>query len=501
MIDSDIAIIGGGINGVGIARDAAGRGLSVALFEKADLASATSSASTKLIHGGLRYLEHYAFALVRESLTERERLLKIAPHVIRPLRFVLPHEPGMRPAWMLRLGLFLYDHLGGREILPGTRTLDLKRDEAGLPLHEGLTRGFEYSDLWCEDARLVALNARDAADRGSRIHTRVSVQAARRITVDTSSVWQLDLRDEETGTIRQETTRILVNAGGPWAGQVTSDVMALKIPARIRMVQGSHIVVPRLFSHNRAYIFQNRDGRIVFAIPYEGAFTLVGTTDQDYQGDPAKASASTKEIAYLCQAVSEYFRTGVTPADVIWTYSGVRPLYDDGASKAQEATRDYVLHLDAPQGEAPALSVFGGKLTTYRHLAENALAKLAPHLPDVARGKPNWTMGAPLPGGDFPHDGIETLLAELVARAPFLAPDHARRLVRAYGTKAFELLGDAKSATDLGRQYGATLTDREISYLRDKEWAKRAEDVLWRRSKLGLHMDESERMNLQAAFG
>lgn len=499
-MDYDLAIIGGGINGAGLARDAAGRGLSVGLFEKADLASATSSASTKLIHGGLRYLEHYAFALVRESLSERERLLKIAPHIIRPLRFVLPLEPGMRPAWMVRLGLFLYDHLGGREILPGTRSLDLASDLAGPPLRGDLRRAFEYSDLWCEDARLVALNARDAAARGAAIHTRTAVRSARRSVVDGNPSWLLELRDEETGVTRTARARILVNAAGPWAGQVTGDVMGLGVPARIRMVKGSHIVVPRLFAHDRAYIFQNRDGRIVFAIPYETAFTLVGTTDHDYEGDPAKAAASEAEIAYLCAAVSSYFRQPVAPTDVVWTYSGVRPLYDDGASKAQEATRDYVLHLDAPAGEAAALSVFGGKLTTYRHLAENALAKLAPHLPEIARGKANWTMNEALPGGDFPHDQIETLIAEISARAPFLAPRHARRLARAYGTCAFELLGDAREALDLGRNYGADLTDREVAYLKDREWARSADDVLWRRSKLGLHMRPDERSAFAETF-
>lgn len=500
MTIQDLAIIGGGINGVGIARDAAGRGLSVALYEQADLASATSSASTKLIHGGLRYLEHYAFALVRESLMERERLLRIAPHIIWPLRFVLPLEPGMRPAWLIRLGLFIYDHLGGRKILPPTRTLDLSRDEAGASLRTSLRRAFEYSDLWCQDARLVALNARDAANRGASIHTRCRILAARRIREGDTLCWRLELRDETTGASQIALARILINAAGPWAGDIAGHVMGLNIPARIRMVKGSHIVVPRLFAHDRAYIFQNRDNRIVFAIPYEGAFTLIGTTDRDYQDDPARAEAGTEEIAYLCAAVSEYFRKPVTPADVVWSYSGVRPLYDDGASKAQEATRDYVLHLDAPEGTAPSLSVFGGKLTTYRHLAESVLAKLAPHLPDAIREKPAWTMNEALPGGDFPHDGFDALLAGLRARAPFLPPPLAWRLARNYGTTTFDILGDARSFSDLGRDHGAGLTDREIDHLRRMEWAHAADDVLWRRSKLGLHMTRAQRDAVAALF-
>jgi glycerol-3-phosphate dehydrogenase len=494
----DLAIIGGGINGAGIARDAVGRGLSVTLFEKNDLASATSSASTKLIHGGLRYLEHYAFRLVRESLQEREKLLKIAPHIIWPLRFILPQTPGMRPGWLLRLGLFLYDNLGGREILPGTRRLNLTTAPFAENLAAHLTGGFEYSDLWVEDARMVVLNARDAAMRGADIRVRTSVHSARRVIEGGKPLWMIEARDE-AGAITRHAARILVNAAGPWAGDVTGGVMGLNVPARIRMVQGSHIIVKRLFAHDRAFIFQNSDGRIVFAIPYETDFTLIGTTDQDYQGDPSKVAISRDEIAYLTAAVSEYLRTPVTPGDVVWTYSGVRPLYDDGASKAQEATRDYVLKLDAPEGEAPALNIFGGKLTTYRRLAEHALADLGPWLPAEARAR-SWTTSEALPGGNFPHDGFEALVAEISRRYPFLAARNTRRLARGYGTEAFAMLGEAEAAGDLGRAFGAGLSEREVLWLKEQEWARRPDDVLWRRSKLGLHMSAAERDAFAAAF-
>ncbi|PWC31547.1 glycerol-3-phosphate dehydrogenase, partial [Azospirillum sp. TSO22-1] len=361
-------MIGGGINGCGIARDAAGRGASVFLCEQGDLASATSSASTKLIHGGLRYLEYYEFRLVREALKEREVLWRMAPHIIRPLRFVLPHLAGLRPAWFLRLGLFLYDHLGGRERLPGTRTLDLRTDEAGQPLKPGLKRAFEYSDCWVEDARLVVLNAQDAARLGATIRTRTRcVEAARR-----DGLWQVTVEDVRTGVRSTIRAKVLVNAAGPWVAEVLEQCLRTEVGHRIRLVQGSHIVVPRLFAHERCYIFQNADGRIVFAIPYERDFTLIGTTDQDYQGDPAGVHATEAEITYLCAAAGEYFATPIRPEDVVWSYSGVRPLFDDGASAAQAATRDYVLALDAPEGGAPLLSVFGGKITTYRKLAEAA---------------------------------------------------------------------------------------------------------------------------------
>ena len=484
----DLVIIGGGINGCGIARDAAGRGASVALFEQSDLASGTSSASTKLIHGGLRYLEHYEFRLVREALTEREVLWRMAPHIVWPLRFVLPHHKGLRPAWLLRLGLFLYDHLGGRKLLPPTRTLDLETDAAGTPLKDRKARAFEYSDCWVEDARLVVLNARDAAARGALIRTRTRVVSARR----EGALWIVETEGPEgRDTIA---ARALVNAAGPWVSQVQGQVVRHNDPSAIRMVQGSHIVVPRLHDHDRCYIFQNADGRIVFAIPYERDFTLIGTTDRDWYDDPAAVKATPEEIDYLCAAASEYFARPVTPADVVWTYSGVRPLYDDGASKAQEATRDYVLELDAADDAAPLLSVFGGKITTYRRLAESALERLSPYCAWAA--KPVWTANSTLPGGEFATDGFEAQVAALDAAAPWLAPQTARRLVRAYGTEARAIIGDARDEAGLGRRFGADLTEAELRHLIAKEWARTADDVLWRRTKLGLRLDEGERAAL-----
>ncbi|HEY0567060.1 MAG TPA: glycerol-3-phosphate dehydrogenase, partial [Xanthobacteraceae bacterium] len=387
----DLAIIGGGVNGTGIARDAAGRGASVILFEQSDLASGTSSASTKLIHGGLRYLEHREFRLVRESLAEREVLWRLAPHIIWPLRFVLPSDEGVRPRWLVRLGLFLYDHIGGRERLPATKSLDLTRDPAGQPLNPRLKRAFEYSDCWVEDSRLVVLNARDAADRGAVIRTRSRVVAAERAP----DHWRVAVDSE--GVRETVVARVLVNAAGPWVGEVLANVVQAPPPAAVRLVQGSHIVVPRLFADERAYIFQNRDGRIIFAIPYERDFTLIGTTDRDYVGNPSDVTADGDEITYLCAAASLYFRAPVQPTHVVWSFAGVRPLHDTGADAAQRATRDYMLSLD--ETDAPLLSVFGGKITTYRVLAEAALAKLAPRL--TAAAKPDWTATAPLPGGDF----------------------------------------------------------------------------------------------------
>jgi glycerol-3-phosphate dehydrogenase len=486
----DLAIIGGGINGVGIARDAAGRGWSVLLAEAGDLGSATSSASTKLIHGGLRYLEYYEFRLVREALLEREVMWGIAPHIIWPLRFVLPHHAGIRPAWLLRTGLFLYDHIGGRRLLPPTSTLDLRQDEAGAALKPGFTRGFEYSDCWVEDSRLVSLTAADAATRGAEILTRTRVLSARR----EAGAWTVDL---EAGRIVR--ARAVVNAAGPWVADVLGAVMHANAPAKVRLVKGSHIVVKRLFAHDRCYIFQNADGRIFFAIPYERDFTLIGTTDLDFHGDPHDVAISADEIAYLCAGASDYFLTPVTPAQVVWTYSGVRPLYDDGASAAQAATRDYVLALDAPAGQPAALSVFGGKITTARRLAESALAKLAPHLPTPRAGRPiGWTGRDPLPGGDFPRDGYAPLVTDFRRRYPFLGEDLARRLVRAYGTRTAEILGTATSLGDLGTAYGAGLTAAELAYLVRAEFARTAADVVWRRSKLGLRLGpgEIERIDL-----
>ena len=458
----DVAVIGGGINGAGIARDAAGRGLSVLLLEQGDLAGATSSASTKLIHGGLRYLEHYEFRLVREALTEREVLLRAAPHLVHPLRFVLPHHAGLRPWWMIRAGLFLYDHLGGRKLLPPTRTLNPTDD---LALKPDFKRAFEYSDCWVDDARLVVTNVRDAALRGADIRTRTRCTAARPV----DGVWSLTLDPGE-----EARARVLVNAAGPWVSQVLSNVAAQNAPTRVRLVKGSHIVTRRLFPGDRAFIFQNADGRICFAIPYQDDFTLIGTTDEDYSGDPRTVAISPSEETYLLGAVNTYLRTQVTAEDIVWRYAGVRPLRDDGASKAQEATRDYVLELT---GTPPVLSVFGGKITTYRRLAEAAMAKLAPFFPGL---KAPWTAHASLPGGNFPWDGLDALGADLLRRDPGLAAATARRLTRAYGTDAAALIKDP------GEDIGAGLTEREIDWLVRHEYAQTAEDILWRRTKLGL---------------
>ncbi|WP_243369257.1 glycerol-3-phosphate dehydrogenase [Microvirga solisilvae] len=482
----DVAIVGGGVNGCGIARDAAGRGGSVILFEQNDLASGTSSASTKLIHGGLRYLEHYEFRLVREALMEREVLWRMAPHIVWPLRFVLPYSKGLRPRWLLRLGLALYDNIGGRKLLPPTRTLDLKSDPAGAPLRSDLSSGFEYSDCWVEDSRLVVLNARDAAERGAQIRTRTRVVGAER----SGDHWVVTSEDLRTGLQERIRAKVLVNAAGPWVEKVLNGVARSNSNASVRLVQGSHIVVNKLFAHDRAYIFQNADNRIIFAIPYQNDFTLIGTTDRDYKGDPVEVKASEEEIAYLCAAASEYFKEPIHREDVVWTYSGVRPLYNDGASKAQEATRDYVLMLDAPEGQPPMLSIFGGKITTYRRLAEAALDKLKGHLP--AARKPAWTGGASLPGGDFPQTGYEALVAALSEAYPFLDKPLVARLVRAYGTRTRDLLGNARSMNDLGQNFGADLTEREVLYLISQEWALSAADVLWRRSKLGLRLSPAQ---------
>ncbi len=481
----DIFVIGGGINGCGIARDAVGRGFSVYLAEMNDFASGTSSGSTKLIHGGLRYLEHYEFRLVREALMEREVLWKNAPHIIWPMRFVLPHAKGLRPAWLLRLGLFLYDHLGGRKLLPPTKTLDMRSDAAGKPLKPLFSKAFEYSDCWVNDARLVVLNARDAADRGATVRTRARVTGARR----DGKVWRVQVEDMASGAIEEVRARLLVNAAGPWVDRVLSGAVGLNDVHNVRLVQGSHIVVPRKFDDPRAYFFQNRDGRIIFAIPYEEEFTLIGTTDRDYVGDPRSVAISEDEVKYLCDAASEYFSTPVRKEDIVWTYSAVRPLYDDGASKAQEATRDYVLTAEAPEGGAPLLNVFGGKITTYRRLAEAMLEKIEGFL--GKRGEA-WTAGASLPGGSFAADGYEATVRTLAAAFPFLDAAHVRRLVRLYGTAAQTILSGAKSLADLGRNFGADLYEREVRHLMSNEWARTAEDVLWRRTKRGLRLTREQ---------
>jgi glycerol-3-phosphate dehydrogenase len=482
----DLAVIGGGVNGAGIARDAAGRGARVLLLERGDLAEGTSSNSTKLIHGGLRYLEHYEFALVREALSEREVLWGIAPHIIWPLRFILPHRPGLRPRWLLRLGLFLYDHIGGRKRLPAAESVDLTRHEAGAPLKPEYTRAFAYSDGWVDDARLVVLNARDAADRGAEVRTRCEVTALAR----EGEFWRIEAGGE---TFR---ARAVVNAAGPRvldllgrAGEPTTQKM--------RLVRGSHIVVRKLFDHDYAYFFQLPDGRIFFAIPYESDFTLIGTTDVDHHAGLDAVKASAEEIAYLCEGASEYFRKPVTPADVVWTYSGVRPLVDDGSGKPEAATRGYRFELDGgTDGAAPLLSVFGGKITTYRHLAAEAVERLQPFLAALEGG--DWTGRAHLPGGDFGVTEAGARMRELAARHPFLGERGARRMIQLYGTLAQDFLGDAQRAADLGEDFGHGLTAAEVDYLIAREWARTADDVLWRRTKLGLHFTEAQTMRLAA---
>jgi glycerol-3-phosphate dehydrogenase len=487
----DIFVIGGGINGCGIARDAAGRGYSVFLAEMNDLASGTSSAATKLIHGGLRYLEHSEFRLVQEALSEREVLWASAPHIIWPLRLVLPHHKGLRPAWFLRLGLFIYDHLGGRKLLPATKTLDMRSDAAGKPLRPLFSKAFEYSDCWVNDARMVVLAARDAADRGATIRTRTAVVSAHR----QGDHWVITTRDTLTGNTEAVSARLVINAAGPWVDKVLSQTLGQNSAGNVRLVQGSHIVVNKLYEHDRCYMFQNADGRIIFAIPYENDFTLIGTTDQDYLGDPKDVRISDGEIDYLTAAASEYFATPVTRADIVWSYSGVRPLYDDGASKAQEATRDYVLKVTGNPGEAPLINVIGGKLTTFRRLAEATMAKVEALI--GAKGAP-WTRNAKLPGGDFPATGFADAVASLKRSYPFLDLAHATRLVRLYGTRASLLLGAARSNAELGQHFGADLYEAEVRYLVEHEWAVTSQDILWRRTKRGLLGDAIRTADLDA---
>ncbi len=476
----DLLVVGGGINGAGIARDAAGRGLSVMLCEQDDLGGHTSSASSKLIHGGLRYLEYYEFRLVRESLIERERLLEIAPHIIWPLRFVLPHVPTLRPAWMIRIGLFLYDHLdmGKRKLLPGSEGVDLRRHPAGAPLVPELTKGFVYSDAWVDDARLVVLNAMDASERGARIRTRARCVSAAR----DAGQWTATLRSTIDGGETSVRARCLVNASGPWVSAFLDDAVQLGRHLDIRQVKGSHIVVPKLFDHGYAYIFQNTDKRIVFAIPYEHAYTLIGTTDLDYDGDPAAVAATEAEIRYLCDLANRFFRKKIAPGDVVRSYSGVRPLVDDNAADVSAVTRDYVLDLDTDG--APLLSIFGGKITTFRKLAEEAVDTLAPVL---GVREPAWTSkGAPLPGGDIANADFDAFLADFRGAYPWLPPDLSYRYARAYGTRAARFLEGADGLDGLGEHFGGELYTAEVDYLVRDEWAVTAEDILWRRSKLGL---------------
>ncbi|MCV2874654.1 glycerol-3-phosphate dehydrogenase [Rhodobacteraceae bacterium XHP0102] len=501
----DIFIIGGGINGCGIARDAAGRGLKVRLAEMNDLGSGTSSASTKLFHGGLRYLEYFEFRLVREALIEREILLSAMPHIAWPMRFVLPYHKemrfesqtpasrllarvmpwvaGRRPRWLIRLGLFLYDHLGGRKILPATSVLDLRATPEGAALQDKFSMAYEYSDCWVEDSRLVALNARDAAARGAVILPRHKVVSAARV----DGIWQISTQTRD-GQTHHHQARILINAAGPWVSDVIGQKIGQNSKGGVRLVRGSHIVTKRLYDHEKCYFFQGQDGRICFAIPYEQDFTLIGTTDQDHHDPDTRPECSAEERDYMLAFVNKYFSTAVTAEDIVWSYSGLRPLYDDGAQSASAATRDYTLILES-EGDAPLLNIFGGKITTYRRLAESALAKIADFTKDA---NAPWTAGVALPGGDFAVGDVDRLIARLAADYPFLMPKWATRLIRAYGRDAWTLLGDAKTADDLGRDFGATLTACEIQWLMKHEFAQTAEDVVWRRSKLGLRLDPSQ---------
>ncbi len=509
---TDLFIIGGGINGCGIARDAAGRGLSVTLAEMDDLASATSSSSTKLFHGGLRYLEYFEFRLVREALIEREILLRAMPHISWPMRFVLvfhddmrfesqtptsrllnfvmPWTRGKRPAWLIRFGLFLYDNLGGRKLLPGTKALKLDGKPEGAPLKPHFSRAFEYSDCWVEDSRLVVLNARDAQARGAQILTRTKVISAER----EQDIWRIKTRNCETGDEQIHSARMLVNAGGPWVGDIIQSKIGINTNEGVRLVRGSHIVTRKLYDHDKCYFFQGSDGRIIFAIPYEQDFTLIGTTDMEHPDPAVRPECSPEEQDYLLDFANQYFAQPVGREDIVWRYSGVRPLYDDGSSSATAATRDYTLKVDA-EGGAPVLNVFGGKITTYRRLAESALTEIGKH---VTVNKRAWTAGVALPGGDFPVNGVGALTANLQNDYPFLTPFWAARLIRAYGTEAEAILGAARDAKDLGRDFGATLRQAEVEWLMDREFARTAEDVVWRRNKLGLRLSAEQIAELDA---
>mgnify|MGYP005805856825 CR=1 FL=1 len=475
----DLLVIGGGINGCGVARDAAGRGYRVALVEMDDLASGTSSKSTKLVHGGLRYLESGDFRMVREALAERETLWRIAPHLVQPLRFVLPvlpgALPGARPAWLLRLGLFLYDHLGAREKLPRAASLDLRRASEGAPLKPHLRRAFTFFDCRVDDSRLVVLNARDAADRGADIFTRTRFLRAG----PSDGGWRIDLRDVGSGAERALRARLIVNAAGPWADGVLPGKTERP---RLRLVRGSHIVVRKLFEHDGAYLFQTGEGRVVFAISYQRDFTLIGTTDADFSGAPEEVAATSEEIAYLCHAANGFFVRAIAPEDVVWSFAGLRPLVDDGEKAAARASRDDMLDEGRADG-APFISILGGKLTAYRRVAEQVVDRAAACL--GLRGGV-WTAAAPLPGGDLPGADLDAFTKDLQARYAFLGAAEGRRLACAYGTLCLAFLGAARRREDLGRDFGLGLSEAEVEHLRASEWARTAEDILWRRSKLGL---------------
>ncbi|MBX3569471.1 MAG: glycerol-3-phosphate dehydrogenase [Rhizobiaceae bacterium] len=485
----DLFVVGGGINGAGIARDAAGRGLSVILCEKDDLAQGTSSRSGKLVHGGLRYLEYYEFRLVREALIEREVLLNSAPHIIWPMRFVLPHSPDDRPAWLVRLGLFLYDHLGGRKKLPGTRVLDLRTAPEGAVIEPQFRKGFEYSDCWVDDARLVLLNALDAAAKGARVLTRTACTSARR----EGGVWVVEMRDSRTNLVTTVRARALVNAAGPWVNDIVGRVAGLNSTRHVRLVKGSHIVVPKFWEGRNAYLVQNPDKRVIFINPYEENLALVGTTDIPYTGRPEDVAAEENEIAYLMASVNRYFKRKLTRADVVYSFSGVRPLYDDNADNPSAVTRDYIFELDGGDGKPPLLSVFGGKITTFRKLSEHALEKIAPFFPKMGRA---WTATATMPGGDLPEADFERFMGKLRETYPWMPLSLTKHYARLYGTRIRELVGDARCLADLGTRFGPDFYEREARFLIDREWASTAEDILQRRTKHGLHMSAAEKAAL-----
>lgn len=488
----DLVVVGGGVNGAGVARDAVGRGLSVLLCEKHDLAEGTSSRSGKLVHGGLRYLEYYEFRLVREALIEREVLLRAAPHIIWPMRFVLPHSPEQRPAWMVRVGLFLYDHLGGRKMLPPTRSLDLTRAPEGRPLRKNFRRAFEYSDCWVDDARLVVLNALDVRARGGTVLTRtplISAQWGR-------DLWTIELRDGGRGESLTARGKVMVNAAGPWVEDVLHRA-GRNAGNRVRLIKGSHIVTRKFWEGEQAYLLQHEDKRVIFVNPYEGDLALIGTTDIPFGGPAEDVEITPDEIDYLLSLVGRYFEKAPTAADVLFTFSGVRPLYDDKAIDPSAVTRDYVFDIDAPGERAPMLSIFGGKITTYRKLAEHALENLAPFFPGMAGP---WTHDAPLPGGDLPNADFSQFLAELRRRRPWLPGDLSLGYARRYGGRVEQLLDGAHSLADLGRRFGPTLYEHEARFLIDDEWATMAEDILERRTKHALHLTPGEREEFEAWF-
>jgi glycerol-3-phosphate dehydrogenase len=489
--DFDVFIIGGGINGAGIARDASGRGFSVCLCDAGDFGGGTSSASTKLVHGGLRYLEHFEFRLVREALIEREILWQMAPHIIWPLRFILPHHKGLRPAWLLRLGLFLYDHLGGRKLLPATSTINLTKDIAGKSLKPEFKKAFEYSDCWVEDSRLVILNLQDAQVKGADIRPRTSAQKAQ----FKNGKWQIELADKITGEREHITASVIINATGPWVDEVMKNVFGKNDSKNVRLVRGSHIVIKKKYQHDRAYIFQNSDERIIFAIPYENDYTLIGTTDAEQKDIFEQPKISQREIDYLCDMASEYFKEPVSQEDVVWTYSGVRPLYDDGASKAQEATRDYVIRQEETLGDGSLFNIFGGKITTFRRLAESVLEEIEDRL---GKRKAKWTAGAVYSGGDFATDGYYDLVAQYTKQYPFIETELMQRLVRLYGTNTLKILKGAEDIKDLGVDFGEGLYQCEVEYLMKHEWVFEASDILYRRTKLGIRMTKAQSNKLSA---